>query len=332
MTSEVVTKDVTFYSEGYRLGATLFLPGDLAPGERRPGIVLITGYMGTRDMYLPGMAAELCRAGRYICVTFDFKGWGDSQPAPYPNRLAPFSRVLDAQAAATYLSLHEHVDPNRLAAYGISFGGLTSVFLQAIDRRIKCIAVVASGVAPPPGSPEAKAEAAAVSAEEKAKRAAQALDLRKIMEAERRRNVLEGTSEPVARDRIMRMDERSKQRSEAQRKSLASGPAVTSVPGSFLEETSQFPPDLLRAVAPLAKNAIFVSSEADAVLPPAHAKQLYDRIGGEKAMHVLPKEKDCDHFAMYEADNVRDIVRGAIIPAFEKWFAAEDSKASKSKM
>lgn len=86
------------------------------------------------------------------------------------------------------------------------------MFLQAIDRRVACIAVVASGVAPPPNSPEAKAEAATLSEADKKARAAQAADLRKVTEEERRRSVLTGKIEMIPRDRIMRMDERSKQR------------------------------------------------------------------------------------------------------------------------
>lgn len=119
---------------------------------------------------------------------------------------------MDAQAAINFLSLHPSVDPRKLCLWGISFGGLTSVFLQAIDRNVKCIAVVASGVAPPTGSAEAKAEQAALTEAEKKQRAAQAADLRKVIEEEKKRAVLTGKVELIARDRIMRMDERSKAR------------------------------------------------------------------------------------------------------------------------
>jgi hypothetical protein len=87
------------------------------------------------------------------------------------------------------------------------------LFLQAIDKtRIKCVAVVASGVAPPPGSPEAKAAFAALSEDEKKQRAAQALDLRKVIEDDRRDSVMTGKSELIARSRIMQMDAKSLER------------------------------------------------------------------------------------------------------------------------
>ena len=42
-------------------------------------------------------------------MTFDYKGWGDS--AGPRSRLAPYSRVQDVQAAMTFLTLQEEVDP-----------------------------------------------------------------------------------------------------------------------------------------------------------------------------------------------------------------------------
>ena len=45
---------VTFFSEGVRLVGDLYLPDDLARGEKRAGIVLCHGYTGVRNIYLPG--------------------------------------------------------------------------------------------------------------------------------------------------------------------------------------------------------------------------------------------------------------------------------------
>jgi len=46
-------KPVTFFSEGVRLAGDLYLPDDLASGEKRAGIVLCHGYTGVRNIYLP---------------------------------------------------------------------------------------------------------------------------------------------------------------------------------------------------------------------------------------------------------------------------------------
>jgi uncharacterized protein len=92
---------VTFYSEGYKLVGDVYSPDDLAPGEKRAGIVLCHGYTGVKDLYLPDNAQALTAAG-YMVLTFDYKGWGDSEGPR--SRLAPYSRVYDVQAALTFMS------------------------------------------------------------------------------------------------------------------------------------------------------------------------------------------------------------------------------------
>src|SRR6202040_2913972 len=93
-------KSVTFYSEGVKLAGDLLLPADIKPGERRAGIVLCHGYTGVRSIYLPDNARVLAEAG-YVVLTFDYKGWGDSDGAK--TRLAPYSRVADVQSALTFI-------------------------------------------------------------------------------------------------------------------------------------------------------------------------------------------------------------------------------------
>src|SRR5262244_2903418 len=104
-------KPVTFYSEGVKLAGDLFLPTDIKPGERRAGIVLCHGYTGVRSIYLPDNARVLAEAG-YVVLTFDYKGWGDSDGAK--TRLAPYSRVADVQAALTFMGAQPEVDAARL--------------------------------------------------------------------------------------------------------------------------------------------------------------------------------------------------------------------------
>src|SRR5262245_22813262 len=104
-------KPVPFYSEGVKLAGDLFLPADIKPGGRRAGIVLCHGYTGVRSIYLPDNARVLAEAG-YVVLTFDYKGWGDSDGAK--TRLAPYSRVADVQAALTFMGAQPEVDAARL--------------------------------------------------------------------------------------------------------------------------------------------------------------------------------------------------------------------------
>ncbi len=132
-------KAITFYSEGFRLVGDVFYPDGLQQSDTRAGIVLCHGYTGVKDLYLPDNARVLTEAG-YVVLTFDYKGWGDSEGPR--SRLAPYSRVADVQAALTYLGSLPEVDPARLGIYGTSYGGATVVWTAAIDPRVKCVVSV----------------------------------------------------------------------------------------------------------------------------------------------------------------------------------------------
>ena len=91
----------------------LFLPDGLRQNEKRAGIVLCHGYTGVRNLYLPDTAKALTNAG-YVVLTFDYKGWGDSDGPK--SRLSPYGRVIDSQAALTFLGAQPMVDADRLAS------------------------------------------------------------------------------------------------------------------------------------------------------------------------------------------------------------------------
>ena len=88
---------------------------------------------------MPDNARVLAEAG-YVVLTFDYKGWGDSDGAK--TRLAPYSRVTDVQAALTFMGAQPEVHAARLGIYGTSYGGATVVFVAAIDPRVKCVVSV----------------------------------------------------------------------------------------------------------------------------------------------------------------------------------------------
>jgi hypothetical protein len=68
-----------------------------------------------KDLYLPDNARVLTEHG-YVALTFDYKGWGESEGPR--TRLAPYSRVADAQAALSFLSTLPEADAERLGLYG----------------------------------------------------------------------------------------------------------------------------------------------------------------------------------------------------------------------
>ena len=111
------SRSISFFSEGVRLAGDLFQPPDLKHGERHAGIVLCHGYTGVRNLYLPDIARVLTEAG-YVVLTFDYKGWGDSEGPK--SRLAPYSRVIDVQAALTWLGAQDMVDAGKLLGVDVA--------------------------------------------------------------------------------------------------------------------------------------------------------------------------------------------------------------------
>src|SRR5947199_9747975 len=83
-------KEVTIWSEGTRMSGDLFLPDGLRYGEKRPAILLCHGWAGPKSHLSSTYAPYFCKGG-FVCLTFDYRGWNDSdariitpekQPAP----------------------------------------------------------------------------------------------------------------------------------------------------------------------------------------------------------------------------------------------------------
>ena len=102
-----MAKRIEFFSEGVRLAGDLFAP-ERGSGGAAPGIVLCHGYTGIRDIYLPDIARAFNEAG-FVVLTFDYKGWGDSDGPK--SRLDPYGRVADTQAAITFLAALRQTRP-----------------------------------------------------------------------------------------------------------------------------------------------------------------------------------------------------------------------------
>lgn len=134
---------VDFFSDGLKLAAVLWLPEDLRPGEWRPGVVMAVGFGGEKAFSVPGFARLFMERG-YVALTFDYRGFGESEGAK--RRLIPAEQVHDIHAATTFLSAQDVVDPARLAICGVSFGGGNAVMAAANDDRLRCVISV-NGVA-----------------------------------------------------------------------------------------------------------------------------------------------------------------------------------------
>jgi dienelactone hydrolase len=154
-----------------RVPAYLLLPGDLRPGERRPGVFAhhqhagqfhlgkseVAGLAGDPEQ---AYALELARRGYVVlapdAICFEERGPHRGHLDPPPDQ-APgrdferfeFTRrilhgsclqtklVWDMRRGLDYLQSRPDVDPDRLGCIGHSLGGQQTLFLAALDERVR---------------------------------------------------------------------------------------------------------------------------------------------------------------------------------------------------
>jgi dienelactone hydrolase len=156
---EVESRPVDIWSDGTRLSGDLWRPKGLKAADRLPAIILCHGWGGVRSHLNSAYAPFLAKAG-YVVLTFDYRGWGDSDsrliiqgkmPAPdskgevtlkaraVRELVDPFDQTEDIMAGLDFLSTEPGVDPDRLGLWGTSFGGGHVVYVAAQDARVKCL-------------------------------------------------------------------------------------------------------------------------------------------------------------------------------------------------
>lgn len=289
-------RKVSLYSGGCRLSADLYLPEDLTADEKRPGVVLSCGYTGVKNLYLDDMARRISAAG-FVALTFDYKGWGESEGPPL--RLAPYGRVEDTQAALTFLSVQPEVERERLGLYGISFGGSTAVFTAAVDRRAKAVVSV-TGVG---------------HGERWMRGVRRPWEYRELLERSRRDQevqVVSGSSELVDRGDVLMLDPRSIEISSRTR--AARPGAAMQVPLEMVHETVGFNPDwVVGRISPRA--ALFITSDFDELVLPEESASLFQHAGDPKRLVVL---NGFGHYDVFTSPAL-DQVMAEAIPWFREY-------------
>ena len=139
----VVSKSLSIYSDGVRLSATIWQPDKKSEKKdtstRFPAVLLCHGWGGIRDhldsSYAPKFAAE-----GFVCLTFDYRTWGDSDGVLLPTKEMPTGhdnmvpggtsctmnciilkkvvdpewQLQDIKSCLTYLRSVEYVDQDRI--------------------------------------------------------------------------------------------------------------------------------------------------------------------------------------------------------------------------
>ena len=299
----MASQAVSFYSEGTRLSGDLFLPDGLVPGEQRAGIVLCHGYTGVRNLYLPDTAKALTGAG-YVVLTFDYKGWGDSDGPK--SRLSPYGRVIDSQAALTFLGAQDIVDADRLGIYGTSYGGATVVWTAAVDQRVKAVVSVV-------GIGHGYRWMRSV------RRPDEFADLLVRSEADRIRRVMTGQSEFADRSDVLLPDRQSAELAAAARRGNPG--AVGEIPLEYIDDTLGFHPEwIVDKIAP--RPVLFITSDDDRLVPPDESESLYAKAGEPKKLIVL---KGWGHYEVYTGEAFRQVI-APTLAWYQQYLPARQAK------
>jgi dipeptidyl aminopeptidase/acylaminoacyl peptidase len=157
------SEGVTLVSDGLKVNNLVYLPGDMAPGRKYPGLILCHGGNKGIEFTTRGWARELARKG-FVVVLPQFRGQDGSE-----GRFEfAGGEVDDAEAALDYIDGLPYVDKDRTGVVGYSIGGL--VALRLAERRSGLRAVVlVSAISDPVGFFDALLAGKPPEAREKAK-------------------------------------------------------------------------------------------------------------------------------------------------------------------
>lgn len=160
MPDNVQREQITVWSLGLALDADIYRPLDTATDTKLPAIVLSHGIGG--DKFTCERYAAKFAASGMISISFSQTSWGNSQgrimlvgDAPEPDehgemiakvRMArelmdPLDWVDCYRSVLDYLEGEPGVDPQRIGAWGTSFGGGTALYAASIDDRVKALAI-----------------------------------------------------------------------------------------------------------------------------------------------------------------------------------------------
>ncbi|GGC73792.1 alpha/beta fold hydrolase [Hoyosella rhizosphaerae] len=126
--------DTTFTVDGDTCAAWLYTPDHAPSSSGRPIIVMAHGLGAVKEMRLDAFAERFTAAG-YACLVFDYRHFGASTGEP--RQLLDIKHQLqDWKAAVAYARTLDGVDPDKVIAWGTSFGGGHAIITAAQDKRI----------------------------------------------------------------------------------------------------------------------------------------------------------------------------------------------------
>lgn len=143
--SDIDYRRADMWSEGTRMSAEVFAPKSAA-GKKLPTILMAHGWGGAKTALRPD-AVLFAKAG-YLVVTFDYRGWGesDSRIAKIQGKtqdvresVDPLDFGTDWLNAIHWVAGEPQCDMSRLGLWGSSFSGGLVVWAAERDPRVKVL-------------------------------------------------------------------------------------------------------------------------------------------------------------------------------------------------
>lgn len=156
---KVESRLVNIWSDGTRLSGNLFFPENIKEGGKLPAVILCHGWGGIRAHLNQAYAPYVAAAG-YVVLTFDYRGWGDSdcrlilkQKMPEWDKngeavvrvqavralVDPVDQTEDIINCIDFIVGEPNVDTKQIGLWGTSYGGGHVLYVAAHDKRVKCI-------------------------------------------------------------------------------------------------------------------------------------------------------------------------------------------------
>lgn len=126
-------KSITLNTSVGELAANLYLP----EGVEKPPVVIVTGAWTTVKEQMPAVYAKALAEKGYAAVTFDFRGWGQSEDA-IRYLEDPTRKTQDIRAVIDAVAQLEQVDGKRTAGLGICASA--GYMIDAVTGNDKVIA------------------------------------------------------------------------------------------------------------------------------------------------------------------------------------------------
>lgn len=250
----------------------------------RPVIVLCHGFCGIREILLPDFAEVFTCAG-FSTITFDYRGFGDSEGER--GRLVPAMQIDDILSVVHWAREQPNIDPSHIGLWGTSFGGCHVFAAAARDPGIKCIVSQLAF---------ADGEEIVTGRMNDAEKKAFISTLDKMVEKQRNT----GKELFVGVTRVL-SDPESKEFFEENK--VRYPQMDIKIPFLTVRETLQYKP-VLNASQVTSPTLVIIADE-DTVNPPTQGRALFNAVGAkEKKLHV---ENGAHHYDVYKGEHFKRV-------------------------